>query len=416
MIAAARSGDWLTPERLRAYALMLLLISAATTAAVIATSHGGQGPNNLPLGSDFSQVWVAGKEAAAGNPEAPWDIGLHARAQRDAFGPETGIFGWHYPPYFLAPATLLARLPYLQALSVWQFGTLALYLASILSILRGSGMRHGVIAVAALAFPAVVVNLGHGQNGFLTAALLGGGFALLDRRPLLAGFLFALLAYKPQFALTLPLALSISGRWRALAGAAATVAAMTAASVAAFGLSSWRAFYNGLGFTRTIVEEGATGFEKIQSVFAAVRLMGGDTPTAYICQGLATALALGALVMLLRSGADARVKAAGTIVTMFLTTPYSLDYDMMALAPAMALLLAHGLENGFQPYEKSALALAYAAPLIARPLASVLPLPIGVAAVALLFAATARYMFNEIKQNPEAAGSGVAGAAAAARP
>jgi hypothetical protein len=117
---------------------------------------------------------------------------------------------------------------------------------------------------------------------------------------------------------------------------------------------------------------------------------------------VATAVALGCLVALLRSDADARVKAAGTIVAMFLSTPYALDYDMMALAPAMALLLAHGLERGFRPYEKSALALAYAAPLLARPVAAALPLPLGAAAVILLFASTARCVFTKENQWEEA--------------
>jgi alpha-1,2-mannosyltransferase len=398
MMAAIRSGDWLTPERLRVYPLMLLFFAAAAVAVSVASADGVMGPNDLPLGSDFSQVWVAGKEVLAGRPAAPYDIHLHAQAQHAEFPRQSGIFGWHYPPYFLAPAALLAHLPYLQALALWQFSTLALYLLSIFAILRGSGLSRGAILVAALAFPAVLVNLGHGQNGFLTAALLGGGFALLDRRPMLAGVLFALLGYKPQFALTLPLALMIGGHWRAIVGASATLLAMTAASAAAFGLASWAAFFDSLGFTRTIVEEGATGFEKIQSVFAAVRLLGGAVRVAYICQALTTIFALGALATLLRSQADRRVKAAATIVAMFLTTPYALDYDMMALAPAMALLLAHGLEEGSRPYEKSGLAFGYAAPLLARPAASALFLPLGVAAVLILFATTAGYLFKKENQ------------------
>lgn len=398
MMAALRSGDWATPERLRAYSLILLAMSTLATLAAVATSSDGMGPNNLPLGSDFSQVWVAGKEALAGHPDAPYDIERHAAAQRVEMGPQAGIFGWHYPPYFLAPAALLAGLPYLQALALWQFATLALYLVSIAALLKGSGLGRRWIVVAALAFPAVLVNLGHGQNGFLTAALLGGGFFLLDRRPLIAGAIFALLAYKPQFALALPLALVIGRRWRAMAGASATLLVMTAASVAAFGLSSWRAFFDSFGFTRAILEQGAIGFEKIQSVFAAVRLLGGGVPAAYLWQGLATACALGALALLLSARVDARVKAAGVIAAMFLSTPYSIDYDMTALAPAMALLLSHGLEKGFRPYEKSALAFAYLAPMVARPVAAHFPLPLGVIAVVLLFASTARYTLAQEEQ------------------
>jgi hypothetical protein len=45
----------------------------------------------------------------------------------------------------------------------------------------------------ALAFPAVLINIGHGQNGFLTAALMGGALVALPRQPVLAGILFGLL-------------------------------------------------------------------------------------------------------------------------------------------------------------------------------------------------------------------------------
>ena len=237
-----------------------------------------------------------------------------------------------------------------------------------------------------------MVNLGHGQNGFLTAALLGGGFALLDRRPLMAGGLFALLAYKPQFALVLPVALIAGRHWRALGAAVAGLVLMTAASIAAFGLSSWRAFFGSLAFTREkVIEQGATGFEKIQSVFAAIRLMGGDVATAYAFQGVSTLGALAALLWLWRSEADRRVKAAATLVATLLSTPYCLDYDMMALAPALALLIAHGVENGFKPYEKTLLALTFIAPLLVRPIAAATSVPLGSITIILLFASTLRH-------------------------
>ena len=256
-------------------------------------------------------------------------------------------------------------------------------------------------SITALAFPAVLVNLGHGQNGFLTAALLGGGFLILERRPALAGALFALLAFKPQLALVLPVALIAGRHWRALASAAGTLALMTAASLAAFGLESWRAFFHSLAFTReAVIEQGAAGFEKIQSVFAAVRLMGGGVSTAYAFQTVSTLGALTALVWLWRSSADMRVKAAATLAATLLTTPYCLDYDMMALAPAIAFIVALGLERGFLPFEKSLLALAFVAPLLARPIATLVPLPFGAAVMIFLLISTLRHLRNESGASP----------------
>ena len=55
-----------------------------------------------------------------------------------------------------------------------------------------------------------------GQNGFLTAALIGGRRCCNWRtRPLLAGLLLGLLTYKPHFGLLFPVALIFGGYWRA---------------------------------------------------------------------------------------------------------------------------------------------------------------------------------------------------------
>jgi hypothetical protein len=387
-----RDGDWITGERLKVYPLMLLAASALAIFAMIWLTNDRLGPDNKPLGTDFSQVWVAGRSVLAGHPEAPFDLDRHIAEQHREFGAQSAVYGWHYPPYFLAVAAPLARLPYLQALLVWQLSTLALYLAAVAAILRDARPGLGRVFIAALAFPAVLVNLGHGQNGFLTAALLGGGFLLLDRRPALAGALLALLAYKPQFALVLPAALIAGRQWRALGAAAVALALMTLASVAAFGLDAWRAFLESLSLTRSlVVEQGATGFEKIQSVFAAVRLMGGSVSTAYAAQSVATVGAIGALIWLWRSRADFRIKAAAAVTATLVATPYCLDYDMMALAPAMAFVVAAGRQCGFLDYEKSLLALVFFAPLLARPVATFAPAPLGAAMISLLFLALLRH-------------------------
>ena len=77
-----------------------------------------------------------------------------------------------------------------------------------------------------------------------------------------------MLAYKPQFGLLIPLVLIASGRWRVFAAAAAAVALLTLAVTLAFGIDVWTAFFASTKFTRTVVlEQGGTGWFKIQSVF-----------------------------------------------------------------------------------------------------------------------------------------------------
>jgi alpha-1,2-mannosyltransferase len=85
-----------------------------------------------------------------------------------------------------------------------------------------------------------------------------------------------------------------------------------------------------------------------------------------------------------RAPVDFALKAAGLIIAAVLATPYSLDYDMTALAPAIAFLAVHGMRCGFAPYEKSALAALWIAPLVARSLAQAMLLPVGLFAMAAM--------------------------------
>jgi hypothetical protein len=277
-------------------------------------------------------------------------------------------------------------LPYLPALAAWQSGTLLIYLLAMRRILgRWSADRLWILI--ALAFPAVFVNLGHGQNAFLSAGLLAFALTVLNRRPILAGILFGLLAYKPQLGLMIPIALAAGGYWRCIAAAAATVAAMFLASLILFGPETWQAFLASTSFTRSVmIEQGHLGWHKMQSVFAWVRMWGGPLPLAYMIQGTVTIVAGGTLALLWRSPVTFAFKAAALAIASILATPFSLDYDMVLLAVAIAFFAVHGLESGFEPYEKSALAFLWISPLIARSVAEAAMIPLGVIAMLLLFA------------------------------
>jgi alpha-1,2-mannosyltransferase len=198
--------------------------------------------------------------------------------------------------------------------------------------------------------------------------------------------LLGLLAYKPQFGLMIPLVLVATGRWRTVASAALTVAGLTLATTLAFGPEVWTAFLASTRFTRLVVlEAGDTGWHKIETVFAWVRMWGGSVALAYAAQGTVTvALAL-ALLWVWRSTAAFRLKAAALAIATILATPYSLDYDMMVLAPAIASLALDGMRRGFFPYHRSALALLWIVPLFARSFAELTLIPIGVIAMLVVF-------------------------------
>jgi alpha-1,2-mannosyltransferase len=89
-------------------------------------------------------------------------------------------------------------------------------------------------------------------------------------------------------------------------------------------------------------------------------------------------------VWLWRSEAANPLKAAALIIASILATPYSLDYDFVALAPAIAFLAANGLARSFAPWEKTALVFLWLMPLVARTIASQTLIPLGVPAMLLV--------------------------------
>jgi hypothetical protein len=395
MIESLKSGLWLTPERLRTYPILLFVMLGCGIAFLIATAHDGHDWMGRPLGPDFSEIWAAGQEVREGQPDRVYDIEAHRQKQAELFGASPDFYMWSYPPYFLAAAGLLAALPYLAALLIWQATTLSLYLTAVLTILRSAGFSRARVLIPVLAFPAVFINLAHGQNGFLTAALLTGGLLNLRARPILAGALFACVAYKPQFAVMIPIALLAGGYWRCILSGVATLSLLTLATLALFGTQVWMDFPDGIKAAKSLVlEHGGAGFEKMQSLFATVRLLGGTIHQAYLVQGMAIILLIAGLAWLWRSASDFRLKSAALLTAALLATPYSFDYDMVLLGPALAFALSYGCEKGFEPYEKTLFSLVWISPLLARPLATAAHIPIGAFLMVLFFLAVLHWAWR----------------------
>src|SRR6202011_1337517 len=90
-------------------------------------------------------------------------------------------------------------------------------------------------------------------------------------------------------------------------------------------------------FTRTVMlEQGDTGWRKIQSIFSAVRMWGAGVHTACAVQ-IALALMLTAsLPRLWQSDAAFDLKASALATACLLATPYVLDYELVVLAVSIA--------------------------------------------------------------------------------
>lgn len=380
------TGTWATRERIRRVAFMLLLATVASLGWQSFAAEGTLDPLGRPIGTDFSGVYSAGKMTLAGHAADAWVWPLHHRMQ-EIVHHRTGVdfYGWHYPPPFLLVAAALATMPYLLALAVWQGVTLAACVATVVRICPG---RDTVLL--ALAAPVTAICLTHGHNGFLSATLLGLGLLLLDRRPLLAGLLLGALVYKPQLALLIGPLLLVTRSWRAMLGASLSVGGLVALTMVLWGWPVWSAFADSLDLTRHIViEAGDTGFYKIASPFAALRLWGAPLPVAYAVQSACTAAAIAAALWTAVCGKPALRNAAIAAATI-VSTPYVLDYDLVMVGVGIAFFVADARETIWCRWEKTALAFIWTAPLVGRVVAEWTLVPLNLAAAVLLLVMVVR--------------------------
>lgn len=346
--------------------------------------------------SDFVNVWAAGRLALDGNPAAAYDWPTHKAMEAVAVGRDfDGYFGWHYPPPFLFAAAMLALMPYAAAYALWVAITFPLYAAAVRGI---TGERAGYLLAAA--FPAVLSNFVVGQNGFLTAGLMGGSLMSMQTRPVVSGVLLGLLTYKPHLGLLFPFVLAVAGYWRVFVTAGVTAALMNAISWLAFGTVTFDAFLLSIPHTsQAFLSDGWANFGKLQTMFGLARMLGlGETP-AWTLHGIAALTIAMAVCAIWRKPVAFEIKAAALATGAMLATPYLYTYDLVVLAIPLAFLYRLARRTGFAAIEVIGIALACAL-IVAFPFVTA---PVGLAAVTIVAALVARRALTAAVTSPCAA-------------
>jgi hypothetical protein len=287
------------------------------------------------VGRDFLNTWMGGRAAIEGHTAAWLDFETYNTVLRDMLGPAFPDHFWSYPPHLLLYTWPLALMPYLPAYALWCVLGLALYLWAAWS----GGVRRQHMLFLAVA-PAVAVNVFFGQNGFVTAALLIGGLAHLDRKPVFAGVLFGILTIKPQFGLLLPVLLVMTGRWRVIAAAVVTTAALVALTSLWFGPDIW------LEYVRKVMPQqqwlmtngGGLLMPMVSSAFVNARLVGLPLDVCWWVQAAVSCGALAMVVWTFWRKRDPVLSLALFVTATFLFSPWMLNYDMVVFGFVVALL------------------------------------------------------------------------------
>jgi len=383
--AASLAGRFFTAHRLFAYPLIFLTVYVVAGLVWLGMSSEMLDPRDKPIGYDFITFWAGSWLTLHDAAAAVFDPVKIMAAEQIAVPASEKMFLWHYPPTFLMVVAPLSLIPYTLAYILWSTVTLVFY---ALVIRRMAPQPQTVLLL--IAFPGVFLNFFHGQNAFITAALLGSAMLTLERRPILAGILIGLMSFKPHLGVLIPLALLCGRHWQAFAAAAITTIVFAALSVLVLGVEPWIAFWHNIPVARAVFEEGLIRWGKLPSLYAALRLAGAGLETAYALHFLLAAVVTAVVGWVWWRKPSLPLRAAVLVTGSLLVTPYVFDYDYALLAIPLALLAMDGHVRGWLPYEREVLALTWVMPLIAVGLADSIGIQIGPFCIAALFAIAAR--------------------------
>jgi hypothetical protein len=332
---------------------------------------------------DFYALWASGFIAHEGQAALNYDSdALHLRQAVLGMNPRA-FNPFPYPPTFLLMLAPFGALGLGVAFALFMGGTFALYLWAM----TAGNFRFSPRLFGALLAPATTIALISGQSGFLSGALMLGGLRLTQSRPIVAGVLFGLLAYKPQLGVLVPIALASAGLWRTIAAAAVTGLACVALSSWAFGSHIWAVWL------RQLLDYSGH-FDPVNylmpTIEANARLLGLPERLAQVVQAAVTILVAFWVWRAFRARVTERA-AALLVVGTFLATPHAFNYDLPMMTAAIVWYFEEAARGPrrLTLVEATVLVLALLLPFAMWALGDKGP-PISWAPLLLLFAMIAR--------------------------
>jgi hypothetical protein len=336
MTADATSFPAAPAEAFFKWALAFGIVVAGLEIGYLIHSPIPYDPVGYLIGRDFVNTWVGGELALSGHPQTHFAAEAYNGLLAQKFGPQYPFHIWSYPPHLLLFTWPFSLLPYLIAYVLY----CAVGLMTYVLVASHGEWRTDRLMLLVLA-PATIVNLWCGQNGFFICALLVGGLLQLDRRPLLAGVLFGALSIKPQLGVLLPLMLALTGRWRTIAAAAATMTVLVAATSVVFGADVWTAYAKDAMPVqgRVFLRDYENFMTHMPTAFMNARVAGWSLPVAAGLQAVVSLAAIAAVGWTFWQRRNVELSNALFVTATFLVTPYAFNYDMVVFGWVIVTLM-----------------------------------------------------------------------------
>lgn len=336
-----------------AVAIMVVLSMLALVSAIYFQAPQWVGAKKTL--TDYDAFHIAGTLALEGRADDAYRMITMLEAQEAATGTRS-FMPWTYPPPFTLFVAGLAKLPIGIGFLLFMGLSFALYIHVIRRI--AGPYTPGVMIVM---LPTLVLLMRTGQNGFLTASLIGLFLlAFLQRKPR-AGLPLGLMVIKPHLAVGITLVTMLERRWQSVLIAAGTVIVLLLVPTVLLGADVWQGFLDGVAESSGYLKQGLYPMFRMTSVYAFAHTLGAG---AGLAMALQAAVALGAVASLVwlwkQKAAPHRLAAAICCVSLFVS-PYNYDYDLAILGLAVAFVLPDMLNRTSTLEQTGLVALSWAA-------------------------------------------------------
>jgi hypothetical protein len=329
-------------RRLATSRLLLFAVLAVSTALALVAAVLFQEPSLLgrdKVLTDFDAFYIAGLMADRGQAADAYRTAEMLSAQQSLTG-TASFMPWTYLPPYTLVVWVLAQLPIAVSYLLFFAATFVFYLL-VLRRVAGEFLPGVLIAI----LPTIVLLARTGQNGFLTAGLIGCFLLTFTERRAVAGVPLGLMVLKPHLAGGIALLALLGRRWTAMTIAAAIVAAALLVATAAFGMSVWPAFFAGLRDAAKFLADGFYPLFRMSSIYASVLAFGGPAWLALAVHAVGVLVAASLLIYAWSRHWEPRLLAATACVSSLFFSPYNYDYDLTILGLAIAFVLPEILER-----------------------------------------------------------------------
>jgi hypothetical protein len=337
-------AGWLTPRRIWAHAILLIVCLWGVCAVDYATPGMFDRAGNIKF-QDFLQFPISASLVSQARANELYNDQVLADHIRTIVGRETTV----QLRYFYGPQVALWFIPllhfsFLEQAATWVALSLLVYFACVYFVWKTSAslQQHGrLVAVGAIAYPPLFHCFVRGQlSAVILVCVTAAYFAFLARRDFLAGIFLGLLVFKPQFLVAIPLVLLLAGAWRALAGLTLSAIAQLGFAYLYFGSTVMRSYVDMLLHSArqpatTELRLSPVQMHSLHSFWEILVPWHSGVWALYLLSSLAV-IAMAAAIW--KSSSSLAIRLSGLILAAVLVNPHIYIYDLLVLAVPLLLL------------------------------------------------------------------------------